>query len=91
MDFRILGPLEVTTNGERLALGGRRQRALLAILLLHADRVVSRDRLIEALWADDPPGAARHAVEVNVSRLRKTLGAGRLGARHARAGLRAAR
>ena len=75
MDFRILGPLEVHADGQRLALGGPKQRALLAILLLSADRVVSRDRLIEELWADDPPAAARHALEVNVSRLRKALGA----------------
>ena len=75
MDFRILGPLEVRAHGESLALGGPKQRALLAVLLLSADRVVSRDRLIEELWADDPPAAARHAVEVNVSRLRKALGA----------------
>jgi predicted ATPase/DNA-binding SARP family transcriptional activator len=79
MDFRILGPLEVSANGERLALGGPKQRALLAILLLNADRVVSRDRLIEALWAEEPPRAARHAVEVNVSRLRKALGASNAG------------
>jgi WD40 repeat protein/DNA-binding SARP family transcriptional activator len=76
MDFRILGPLEVRTNGVRVALGGPKQRALLAILLLRADRVVSSDRLIEELWADDPPAAARHALEVHVSRLRKALGVG---------------
>ena len=75
MDFRILGPLAVHADGRRLAFGGPKQRALLAILLLSADRVVSRDRLIEELWADDPPAAARHALEVNVSRLRKALGA----------------
>src|SRR5436190_1197842 len=75
MDFCILGPLEVSANGERLDLGGRKQRALLAMLLLHVDEVVSSDRLVEALWADKPPAAARHALEVNVSRLRKTLGA----------------
>jgi DNA-binding SARP family transcriptional activator len=75
MDFRILGPLEVSAQGESLALGGPKQRALLAVLLLSAGQVVSRDRLIEELWADDPPAAARHAVEVNVSRLRKALGA----------------
>ena len=74
MDFRILGPLEVSANGERLELGGPKQRALLAMLLLNAGEVVSSDRLVEALWADKPPAAARHAVEVNVSRLRKTLG-----------------
>ena len=60
-------------NGDRLSLGGPKQRALLAILLLRADRVVSRDRLIEELWAEDPPAAARHALEVHVSRLRKAL------------------
>jgi DNA-binding SARP family transcriptional activator len=75
MDFRILGPLEVRANGQRLALGGPKQRALLAVLLLSADRVVSRDRLIEELWADDPPAAAHHALDVNVSRLRKALAA----------------
>src|SRR5215217_3633245 len=75
MDVRILGPLEVRANGDRLALGGPKQRALLAILLLNADRVVSRDRLIEELWANDPPQAARHALDVIVSRLRKALGA----------------
>jgi DNA-binding SARP family transcriptional activator len=79
MDFLILGPLEVRANGDRLALGGPKQRALLAILLLNADRVVSRERLIEALWANDPPRAARHALDVNVSRLRKALGAGSAG------------
>src|SRR5215217_3364523 len=79
MDFRILGPLEVSANGERLALGGPKQRALLAILLLNADRVVSSDRLVEALWADEPPAAARHTLEVNVSRLRKALGPGKGG------------
>jgi len=79
MDFCILGPLEVSANGERLELGGPKQRALLAMLLLHVDEVVSSDRLVEALWADKPPGAARHALEVNVSRLRKTLGANSAG------------
>jgi predicted ATPase/DNA-binding SARP family transcriptional activator len=75
MDFCILGPLEVRKDGDRLALGGPKQRALLAILLLSTGRVVSRDRLIDELWADKPPAAARHALEVQVSRLRKTLGA----------------
>ena len=75
MDFHILGPLEVRKDGDRLALGGPKQRALLAILLLNAGQVVSRDRLIEELWADEPPAAARHALEVHVSRLRKALGA----------------
>jgi DNA-binding SARP family transcriptional activator len=50
MEFRILGPLEVVSNGEALDLGGLKQRALLAVLLLNANEVVSSDRLIEALW-----------------------------------------
>ncbi len=73
MEFCILGPLEVRADGDRLALGGPRQRALLAILLLNADRVVSREHLIEELWADEAPAEAQHALDVQVSRLRKTL------------------
>lgn len=55
VEFRILGPLEVQANGHRLQLGGRKQRALLAVLLLNANEVVSRDRLIDALWGERPP------------------------------------
>jgi DNA-binding SARP family transcriptional activator len=73
VEFRILGPLEVLENGRQLALGSPRQRALLARLLLDADRVVSIDQLIDALWPEDPPVSARHALEVYVSRLRKQL------------------
>ena len=61
MEFRILGPLEVLSNGEALDLGGQKQRALLAVLLLHANEVVSSDRLIEALWEDEPPDTAQKA------------------------------
>jgi DNA-binding SARP family transcriptional activator/tetratricopeptide (TPR) repeat protein len=78
MDFRILGPLEVSTQGEPLDLGGQKQRALLAALLLQANRVVSQDRLIEALWEDDPPETAQKALQVYVSQLRKRLGKERL-------------
>src|SRR6266540_7010302 len=78
MDFRILGPLEVSTQGQPLDLGGQKQRALLAALLLEANRVVSQDRLIEALWEDDPPETAQKALQVYVSQLRKALGKERL-------------
>ena len=78
MDFRILGPLEVAENGRALDLGGPKQRALLAMLLLHAGEVVSTDRLIDALWEDDPPETAPKALQVYVSQLRKTLGRERL-------------
>src|SRR3954452_25198672 len=70
MDYRILGPLEVHADGEPVAICGRRQRALLALLLLNANRVVSRTRLIDALWED---GADDHALRVCISRLRKSL------------------
>jgi DNA-binding SARP family transcriptional activator len=52
MEFRILGPLEVVDEGRALPLGGSKQRALLALLLLEANRPVSRDRLIDVLWED---------------------------------------
>jgi len=59
MEFRILGPLEVLEEGRPVALGGAKQRALLAVLLLHANEVVSRDRLIDELWGGEPPDTAR--------------------------------
>ncbi|HXF73739.1 MAG TPA: AfsR/SARP family transcriptional regulator [Actinomycetota bacterium] len=76
MEYRILGPLEVTHDGRPVALGGAKQRALLAVLLLEAGRVVSPERLVDALWGDSPPEDARHAVQVYVSQLRKALAAG---------------
>jgi len=78
MDFRILGPLEVSSGGETLELGGQKQRALLAMLLLNANRVVAQDRLMEALWEEEPPDTAQKALQVYVSRLRKVLGRERL-------------
>jgi DNA-binding SARP family transcriptional activator len=78
MEFRILGPLEVLDGGRVLELSGQKQRALLAVLLLHANEVVSRDRLIEALWEEGPPETARKALQVLVSQLRKALGKERL-------------
>lgn len=74
MEFRLLGPLEVSDHGRALELGGRKRRALLALLLLHANEVVSSDRLIEELWGEEPPQAAATALHGHVSRLRKLLG-----------------
>src|SRR6266536_6433739 len=73
MEFRVLGPLEVRDGDRSLPLAGAKQRGLLALLLLNANRVVSRDRLIDELWGDEPPETAVTIVQVYVSRLRKLL------------------
>lgn len=74
IEFRILGPLEVRADDRVLDLGGRKQRGLLAILLLHANEVVSSERLIDELWGERAPPTAAKSVQVFVSHLRKTLG-----------------
>ena len=73
MEFRILGPLEVRDNGRVLELGGAKQRAVLALLLLQANEVVALDRLIDGIWGERPPDTAAAAVHGSVSRLRKVL------------------
>ena len=73
MDFRILGPLEVLDEGRVVMLGGSKQRALLALLLLHANETLSPDRLIDELWGDRPPATAGKTLQAHVSRLRKAL------------------
>src|SRR5262245_37236951 len=75
MQFRILGSLEVFEDGREVALGGSQQRALLALLLLHANETLTLDRLIDGLWGEHPPATAAKTVQVYVSRLRKMLGA----------------
>ena len=74
MEFRILGPLEVVDRGRGVSLGGPKQRALLAALLLAPNRAVSVDRLISALWPTRPPVGAVNALQFHVSQLRKLLG-----------------
>lgn len=74
MDIRILGPLEVLDDGRALELGGTKQRAVLALLALNANRVVTVDQLAEALWDGEPPDSGRKAIQVHVSQLRKVLG-----------------
>ena len=71
--FRILGPLAVFADGEPLPVGGPKQRALLALLLLSANRVVSRERLLAELFVELSPNSADHALRNQVSRLRKVL------------------
>jgi DNA-binding SARP family transcriptional activator len=74
LDYRILGPLEVVDAGSPLPLGGPKQRSLLALLLLHANEVVSTDDLIDRLWGERPPATAAKVLQVQVWRLRKVLG-----------------
>jgi DNA-binding SARP family transcriptional activator len=78
VEFRILGPLEVVSDGRALDLGGAKQRALLAVLLIHPNRVVSREQLIDALWEESPPDTAAKALQVYVSNLRRQLGRDRI-------------
>jgi DNA-binding SARP family transcriptional activator len=78
VEFRILGPLEILDDGRALELGGAKQRAVLAVLVLHANRVVSRDQLIDAVWGERAPGTAAKALQVYVSQLRKALGRERI-------------
>jgi predicted ATPase/DNA-binding SARP family transcriptional activator len=77
MRFGILGPLQVIgDDGRELALGGRMPRAVLALLLLRANEVVSSDQLVEELWAGAPPASGAKGLHVHVSRLRRALAAG---------------
>ena len=77
MRVGMLGPLEVADDrGRQLVLGGRKQRSVLAILLLHRGEVVSTERLIDELWGERAPARATKTVQVYVSNLRKALGDG---------------
>ncbi len=76
MEFRILGPVEAIDAGVPLRLSGTRQRALLGVLLLHANEYVSAERLIDEVWGDDAPAGARKRLHVAVARLRRVLDTG---------------
>jgi class 3 adenylate cyclase/DNA-binding winged helix-turn-helix (wHTH) protein len=78
MEFRILGPLEVLREGEPVRLPGARERALLALLLLHANQALSQERLVHELWGEEPPGTARKSLQVRIAALRKALGPDRV-------------
>jgi YVTN family beta-propeller protein len=78
MEFRVLGPLEVLDDGRLVDVGGAKQRMVLAVLLLQANRVVSSDQLIEAVWDGRPPVTAQKTLQVYVSQLRKALGSARI-------------
>jgi len=78
MEFRLLGPLEVSEDGRARAIGGPKQRTVLVHLILRANHVVPPERLIEAIWGVDPPPAARSTLRGYLSHLRKALEPGRL-------------
>lgn len=74
MEFLLLGPVEVRDSGSAVWLGGRRERTILAVLLLAAGRLVPLDRLIDSVWGDRPPATARRQVHTGMSMLRRVLG-----------------
>ena len=78
MEFVVLGPIEARVDGAAVPLGGPKQRALVAVLLLARGEFVSRDRLIDALWGERPPATAPHTLDAYVSRVRKLVGPDRL-------------
>ena len=78
LEFRLLGPVEAIADGRPVSLPAEKPRALLAVLLLSRNRVVSVDRLIDELWGDEPPETATKALQVYVSQLRKAIGADRV-------------
>src|ERR1039457_5753517 len=69
--FGVLGPLEVTVGSERLDLGGSRQQIVTATLLLSANRVVTMDRLLEAIYGENPPLTSRSQAQISISSLRR--------------------
>ena len=73
MEIRILGTVELHVGEQLVKLGGPKQRAVLALLALNPGEIVTRDRLIEALWGEDPPDGVAHRLDVQVSRLRTAL------------------
>src|SRR3954471_21624496 len=75
MRVTLLGPVAAVAGGKDLALGGLKQRAVFALLALNAGRVVPLDRLVDELWADEPPSRATLSLQSYVARLRHVLAA----------------
>ena len=74
MEIRVLGRVDALIDGQALPLGGSKQRAVLAMLALRANRTVATDELIDGLWGDRPPATAAKMVQIYVHRLRKAFG-----------------
>ena len=75
LEFRVLGPLEVRRDGEVVPIPAPKQRALLGVLLLHANEPVAQSELIDLLWGDDPPPTARASLQNQIHAVRRLLGA----------------
>ncbi len=78
VEFRVLGPLEVVIDGRQAQVSGRNQRAVLALLVLHANQPVSTERVVDELWGEQPPRTATTSVQNAISQLRKLVGVDRL-------------
>ena len=74
MEFRLLGPLEALSDGRPLPIGGQKQRGVLALLLLHANEVVSTDKLIDEVWGARPPKSVDASLQNCISHLRGVVG-----------------
>jgi DNA-binding SARP family transcriptional activator len=74
LEIKVLGRVDLVIDGRAVPLGGSKQRAVLAILALRANRTVSADELIDGLWGERPPASAAKMVQLYVSRLRKAIG-----------------
>ena len=77
-EFRILGPVEASVDGQPAPLGAPKQRALLALLLVNRGRVVSAEQLVDGLWGEEPPASALQSLQVYVHGLRRALGPDRI-------------
>ena len=77
MEFRVLGPLEIVSDGRHVSVDAPKQRALLAVLLIHANEVVSTDRLLELVWEDEQPSGGLRTLRFHISKLRDALEPGR--------------
>nr|MDT0657472.1 BTAD domain-containing putative transcriptional regulator [Micromonospora sp. DSM 115978] len=82
MDIRLLGPIEVWSDGRPIDIGGRRPRAVLAVLAADANQSLPIDAIIDRVWDDAPPAQARHTLHGYVTRLRRVLDAGGVGLSH---------
>src|ERR1700757_3576040 len=78
MRIWVLGPFHIDEGGRQITIGGVRQRAVLAGLLLHANEVVPSEQLLVELWGEDAPRSAANALQAAISRLRRVLPPGRL-------------